>query len=113
MGSIARTDTFLDICFLFIIGNCWEEHIHWLIPSGIFAVINMLFPTIMLLRLLKTDSGSSLVQAYLESACFVSFIRENMLLATVLDSFCIDNAYYIMGKPLVFGKVMGFISFFT
>ena len=36
-----------------------------------------------------------------------------MLLATVLDSFCIDNSFYIAGKPLVFGKLMGFVSFFT
>ena len=36
-----------------------------------------------------------------------------MLLATVLDSFCINNSFYFMGKPLVFGKLMGVISFFT
>ena len=113
MGSIARTDTLLDICFVHIIGNCWEDFIPWLIPSAFFAFINLLFPMIMLLRLLKTDIGNSLRQPYLETACFVSFIRENMLLATVLDSFCIDNAFYVRGKPLVFGKLMGVISFFT
>ena len=36
-----------------------------------------------------------------------------MLLATVVDSFCINNSFYLFGKPLVFGKLMGFISFFT
>ena len=113
MGSVARTDTFLDICFIHIISNCWEEYITWLIPASIFAIINLIFQMIMLLRLLKTDFGNSLVQPYLESACFVSFIRENMLLATVLDSFCINNSFYFLGKPLVFGKLMGFISFFT
>ena len=113
MGSIARTDTFLDICFVHIIANCWEDFIHWVIPSGIFACINLIFPFFMLLRLLKNDFGNSQLQPYLESACFVSFIRENMLLATVLDSFCINNSFYFMGKPLVFGKLMGVISFFT
>ena len=48
----------------------------------------------------------------MESNCFLSFIRENMLLATVLDSFCIDNMVMICGKPLVFGKLMGGLSFF-
>ena len=67
----------------------------------------------MLLRLLKTDFGNSLVQPYLESACFIAFIRETMLLATVLDSFCINNSIYYVGRPLVFGKLMGFFSFFT
>ena len=78
-----------------------------------FAILNILFPLVMLIRLLKTDFGNSLVQPYMESACFVSFIRETMLLATVLDSFCINNSFYVRGKPLVFGKLMGFISFFT
>ena len=36
-----------------------------------------------------------------------------MLLATVLDSFCIDNSVYIGGRPFVFGKLMGFVSFAT
>ena len=36
-----------------------------------------------------------------------------MLLATVLDSFCINNSFYLGGRPVVFGKLMGFISFFT
>ena len=49
----------------------------------------------------------------MESACFVSFIRETMLLATVLDSFCINNSFYVSGRPMVFGKLMGFFSFFT
>ena len=67
----------------------------------------------MLFRLCKTDFGNKLYQPVLESTCFASFIRENMLLATVLDSFCINNCFYMFDKPLVFGKLMGFISFFT
>jgi len=49
----------------------------------------------------------------MESTCFASFIRENMLLATVVDSFCINNCFYIFERPIVFGKLMGFVSFFT
>ena len=36
-----------------------------------------------------------------------------MLLATVLDSFCIDNTYMIFHNHVVFGKLMGYWSFFT
>ena len=36
-----------------------------------------------------------------------------MLLATVLDSFCINNSFYFGKHPMVFGKLMGFFSFFT
>lgn len=113
MGMIARTDTFLDICFVHILVNCWEVYVPWIIPSLSFATINLCFPIYMLIKLLRNDLGNALFQPNLESACFVSFIRENMLLATVLDSFCINNSFYIFGKPKVFGSLIGFMSFFT
>ena len=114
-GIVARTDTFLDICFVHIIGNCWETYLPWFIPTLTFAVLNLIFPIFMLLYLLLKSKkfGNALYQPYLESTCFAAFIRENMLLATVLDSFCINNSFYFMGRPFVFGKLMGFISFFT
>jgi hypothetical protein len=99
MGSIARTDTFLDILFLHLIMNCWNQFVPWCISSLTFAVLNITFPLIMLLRLMRTDQVNSLVQPYMESACFVAFIRETMLLATVLDSFCINNSFYTLGRP--------------
>ena len=74
--------------------------------------LNLIFPIFMLIRLLKIDTHLKNTQPYMESNCFLSFIRENMLLATVLDSFCIDNMVMICGKPLVFGKLMGGLSFF-
>ena len=114
MGIVARTDTFLDICFVHLIVNCWSEYVHWVIPSLSFAILNLIFPFIMLLYLLcKKTERSVLYQPYLEDTCFAAFIRENMLLATVIDSFCINNSFYVLGKPLVFGKLMGFITFFT
>lgn len=48
----------------------------------------------------------------MERNCFLSFIRENMLLGTVLDSFCIDNSVVILQKPIAFGKFMGAYTFF-
>ena len=113
MGAIARTDTFLDICFIHILMNCWDTYLPWIIPSLSFASINLMFPLYMLLKLMRNDLGNALFQPNLESTCFASFIRENMLLATVLDSFCINNSFYMWGRPLVFGKLMGFVSFFT
>jgi hypothetical protein len=113
MGAIARTDTFIDILFIWIIADCWYTYQPWLIPAMTFAVLNMVFPLTMLLRLMKTDFGNKLYQPVMESTCFAAFIRENMLLATVLDSFCINNCFYLCGRPLVFGKLMGFISFWS
>ena len=37
----------------------------------------------------------------------VSFIRENMCLATVLDSFCIDNGIRMCKRVVPFGRFMG------
>lgn len=48
----------------------------------------------------------------MERNCQLAFIRENMLLATVLDSFCIDNTVNIGKKPVAFGKLMGAYTFF-
>ena len=48
----------------------------------------------------------------MERNCQLAFIRENMLLATVLDSFCIDNTVAIFKKPIAFGKLMGAYTFF-
>ncbi len=114
MGAIARTDTFLDILFVTIILNCASEFIVWVSICTTFAILNLIFPLSMLMALLcKKKEGNSLYQPYLEATCFASFIRENMLVATVLDSFCINNSFYIKGYPVTFGKLMGYVSFFT
>ena len=56
---------------------------------------------------------------YMEDNNFLSFLRENMLLATVIDSFCINNtksffkkANHGKGVHVVFGRLMGALSFF-
>jgi len=113
MGSIARTDTFLDILFLHLIMNCWDSFVPYVYSSLSFAIVNLIFPLLMLVRLLKPEVGNTLVQPYMENTCFIAFIRETMLLATVLDSFCINNSFYFGSQPVVFGKLMGFFSFLT
>ena len=57
----------------------------------------------------------------MESNNFLSFLRENMLLATVVDSFCINNNKSFLkkyknkkgqkGVHIVFGRMMGGLSF--
>ena len=113
MGSIARTDTFIDILFIHLVGHCPEDFSTWIYPTVVFATVNLTLTLTMLIRQCKTDFGNKLYQPVLESTCFASFIRESMLVATVLDSFCINNCFYAFDRPLVFGKLMGFISFFT
>ena len=56
---------------------------------------------------------------YMEAINFLSFLRENMLLATVVDSFCLNNTKHFFkkyndgkGVRIVFGKMMGGLSFF-
>ena len=49
---------------------------------------------------------------YMESNNFLLFVRENMLLATVIDSFCINNTIELGNVRIVFGKLMGGLSIF-
>ena len=50
-------------------------------------------------------------QKYMERNCQLSFIRENMLMATVMDKFCINNSVQIFGRQICFGKLMGAYTF--
>ena len=54
---------------------------------------------------MNTDFNHTLPK--IERACDLSFIRENMLLATVLDSFCINNNVEVCKKQVTFGRMMG------
>ena len=58
MGGIARTDTFIDILFVQLIANCWDIYLPWIIPTMSFAIINFIFPLVMLLKLMRTDFGN-------------------------------------------------------
>ena len=48
----------------------------------------------------------------LEKCTHIAFVRENMLLATILDSLSIHNCETILGRRIVFGKLMGILVFF-
>lgn len=76
-------------------------------PIGVFILLYVSYPLYTLVRLaLCHDPGFKHTLPNIERACNASFIRENMLLATILDSFCIDNAVTVCGKPVPFGRMM-------
>jgi hypothetical protein len=105
MGQIARFDTYLDVCFFSLLFQCsqWEL----VIPVGIFIVLYLIYPFYTLIRVSAMNHSLKHTMPKIERNCMVSFIREQMLLATVLDSFCIDNSIEVFKKPVHFGRFMG------
>ena len=71
----------------------------------------LIYPLTMLIVLLKPPTDLSHTLPLLERNSKVCFIRENMLLATVLDSFCVDNFVQVCRSQIVFGKLMGALTF--
>jgi hypothetical protein len=92
MGQIARFDTYLDMCFISMIASCEE----WQLFSAVlfFVVVYLTFPVYTLFKqsgLHFKETEINHVLATIERSSKLAFIRESMLLATVLDSFCISN----------------------
>ena len=110
MGQLARFDTFLDTCFFVLLVQCKIDYLA--IPVGIFIFLQLVYPLYQIFALIKVNKSLQHTQPYMERNCFLAFIRENMLLGTVLDSFCIDNSVVILQKPIAFGKLMGAYTFF-
>ena len=111
MGQIARADTFMDFLFIVIIKDCSSLKV-WLYISSFFMISNLIFPIFMLLKMLRLKKQFQHTMPYMESNNFLLFLRENMLLATVIDSFCINNTIELGKVRIVFGKLMGGLSFF-
>lgn len=119
MGQIARFDTFLDFLFIVIIMKCPELRV-WLAISSFYMIANSIFPLYMLTKKVKMEKSQlSHTMPYMEANNFLSFLRENMLLATVVDSFCINNTKSFFkrwrngkGIHVVFGRLMGTLTFF-
>ena len=117
MGQIARLDTFLDFLFIVIVKDCPELR-YWMYATAFWMTANLIFPITMLIKTLKLKHNLQQVMPYMESNNFLSFLRENMLLATVIDSFCIQNTITVCkrknskGSNIVFGRLMGGLSFF-
>lgn len=96
MGQIARFDTFLDCCFLVLLIQCnmWK----YAIPVALFIASMLCYPVYQIFKLCKVNDNLAHTQKFLERNCQLAFIRENMLLATVLDSFALNNAVEIFGR---------------
>ena len=111
MGQIARFDTYLDVCFWNLLYQCSEWSLAG--PIGALIILYILYPLYKLVRLLKVSQSFKHTLPKIERNCNLSFIRENMMLATVLDSFCIDNNAEICKKPVPFGRIMGIWTLVT
>ena len=99
--------------------DCPELRI-WLILTSGFMIANFIYPTFMLLKKLKMPASHlQHTMPYMEANNFLSFVRENMLLATVVDSFCINNTVSFSkhankgkGVHVTYGRLMGTLTFF-
>jgi hypothetical protein len=81
-----------------------------------FVCIYLIFPFYSLWKLsgIKETKEFSHALPTIERCCKLAFIRENMLLATVLDSFCISNNIEILKKKTItIGRAMGIWTFLT
>jgi len=70
------------------------------------------YPIYKIFRLLKLEDNLLHTLPKIERNCKLSFIRENMMLAVVLDSFCITNYEYVCKKNVFFPRVMGATTLF-
>ena len=96
-GSIARFDTYLDMCFFNLLHACDEYKLS--LPVIFLIVVNFTYPLYTLIKLMHTNQSYNHTLPRIERNCRLAFIRENMLLATVLDSFCIDNNVEVCYRP--------------
>ena len=115
MGQIARFDTYLDVCFLSMLWQCSQWNLA--VPVGLLIVIYIMYPLYSMYKLSgygqSDENEFKHTQPVIERCCKLSFIRENMLLATVLDSFCIINNTKICKKTITFGRTMGIWTLLT
>jgi hypothetical protein len=112
LGTIGKLDTYLDLCILSMFLSCKEWH--FVGPISFFIFLALIYPIFRLFRsrVMATEKTLSHTLPYMERNCQICFVRENMLLATVLDSFCIDNNETIKNRPVHYGKLMGALTFF-
>ena len=118
MGQIARLDTFTDFMFIVIVADC-NDLKFWFYITSFYMIANFIYPTFMLIKKLKMPSKKlQHTMPYMEANNFLSFVRENMLLATVVDSFCLNNTVELSkharngkGIHVTYGRLMGTLTF--
>ena len=77
------------MCFFVLLYQCSEWYL--VIPIGSLILINISYPIFQLIKLSTLKQSFDHAMPKIERNCDICFVRENMLIATVLDSFCIDN----------------------
>jgi hypothetical protein len=110
MGQIARVDFYTDICFIVLLTECHVTSM--MIPTMISISLMLTYPIYKIFRLLKLDTDLLHTLPKIERNCKLAFIRENMMLACVLDSFCITNYEYLCKRNIFFPRIMGSITLF-
>lgn len=110
MGQVARVDFYTDICFIVLLTECTV--IEMMIPTMISISLMLTYPIYKIFRLLKLDTDLLHTLSKIERNCKLSFIRENMMLAVVLDSFCITNYEYLCKRNIFFPRIMGATTLF-
>ena len=111
MGQIIRLDFYMDVCIAVIFLECklWRMFI----PVMVFMILSLIYPIYKQLSLLQKKTNLKHILPKIERNCKLAFIRENLLIATVLDSFSIDNFEVICGKAIVFARIVAVLTFFV
>jgi hypothetical protein len=88
-----------------------EEKNYVQIPVASFVVLQLIYPLYILFSLLKVKTDLTHTQPQIERNAQICMVRENMMLSTVLDSFCIDNFRIIFGQKIIMGRLMAILNF--
>ena len=110
-GTVARIDTFLCVSFFVIVWSARAWHL--IIPVGAFIFLSQIFPTVIIITNCckqKSKNKKSPIPK-IETAAQLCLVRENMMLACILDSFSIDNYYTVCGTERVLGRLTQFNNF--
>jgi len=112
MGQVARFDTFLNVCFVSLLIQC--DYLLF-VPVMILCGLYLTLPIYWLVRFMLERGESSFKHTLpnIEKCCSLSFLRENMLLASVMDTFCLNNTFRICGYEMALGRQMGFWTIIT
>ena len=68
------------------------------IPDVISLVLVMIYPLFMIFKLMKVNGSLKHTLPKIERNCKLSFIREQMLIASVLDSVSLTNYETVCGR---------------
>jgi len=103
-------DTYFCMVFFVLVdaGRVWRL----MIPVGGLILLSQVFPTLIIIgNCCKNSKKSTSPLPKIETAAQLCLVRENMMLACVLDSFCINNYYTVNGKERVLGRLVQYNNF--